>query len=185
MGIHNFTADRKLMAAQFPVASLTCSELRNFTGLHRGGSHGVPGIMRCQNLVPAFPDLRLHWGYLEAPYPRRQIEGHDIGGGAEEINSWQQQTQISPALCSERAGREREQKGGISSCAFQSGLMVQLASRDGRSACLTWCISYLDQGVGGESWNMTKIADGGCLTGRFTAVHDPPASGEGLHSSTC
>lgn len=108
-----------------------------------------------------------------------------MGSGAEEINSCQQ-AQIPPALCSERAGREQgEQKGRISSCSFQSGLMVQLASRDGRSACFTWCTSHLDQGVGVESWNVTKIADGCCLTGRFTAVHDPPASGEGLHPSTC
>lgn len=40
-------------------------------------------------------------------------------------------------------------------------------------------------GVGGESWYIPKIADGSCLTGRFTAVHDPPASGVGLPPSTC
>lgn len=103
------------------------------------------------------------------------------GSEAEEINSCQQEAQIPPALCSERPGREQgEQESRISSSAFQSGFMVQLASRDVRSACLTCCISYMDHGVGGESWNMTKIADGGCLTGRFTAVHDPPDSGVGL-----
>lgn len=94
------------MAAQFPVASLTCSELRKFTDLHRGGRRGGPGDVRCQNLVPAFPDLRLHWGYLEASYPRRQTEGLGLGRGEEEINSCQQQAQIPPDLCSERAGRE-------------------------------------------------------------------------------
>lgn len=135
------------MAAQFPVASLTCSELRKFTDLHRGGRCGGPGDVRCQNLVPAFPDLRLHWGYLEASYPRRQTEGLGLGSGEEETNSCQQQAQIPPDLCSERAGREQgEQEGGISSCAFQSGLVEQLSSRDGRSACPdvfpTWTMGW-------------------------------------------
>lgn len=73
--MHNFPAHRKLVAAEFPMPSLTCSELRKFSDLHRGGSCGGPGVVRCQNLVPAFPDLRLHWGYLEALYPRRQTGG--------------------------------------------------------------------------------------------------------------
>lgn len=33
-GIHNFSVDRRLTAAQFSVGSLTCSEIRKFTELY-------------------------------------------------------------------------------------------------------------------------------------------------------
>lgn len=162
------------MAARFPVASLTCSELRKFTKLHRGGCWEGPGVIRCQNLVPAFPDLRLHWGFL---YPRKQTEGLGMGSGAEEMNSCQQQAQIAPALCCEGAGREQgEQEGGMGSWAFQSGLMVQLASRDGRSAWLTWCISHLHLRVMNCRWcfpdrEVPSSSSSSCF---WCGTHTPP-----------
>lgn len=63
------------MAAEFQIPPLTCSELRKFTDLHRGGGHGGPGVIRCQNFMPAFPDLRLHWGYLEASISQKTNRG--------------------------------------------------------------------------------------------------------------
>lgn len=90
------------------------------------------------------------------------------------MNSCQQPAQIPPALCSERAGREQgEQEGGISIPEWPHGAI-------GLERWEIRCISYLDHGVGGESRHIPKIANGSCLIGKFTAVCDPPASGEGL-----